>query len=461
MKAFIVPHPPIMVPEIGRSHLQEIEKTVIAMKELGAMMKDEKPQSVIVISPHSPAFGDAFAVKTIPHLKGSFMQFGEPGVAFEWETDMGLASAILEASKAAGVSTVSLDEDLAERFGVDASIDHGVLAPMYYVFAGYQCPVVSLSISGLPLVDHFAFGMTIKKAIDKTQKKVVFVASGDLSHRLTKEGPAGYNPKGKEFDSQVVELFKKGDLAGLMKIDKELIEDAGECGLRSYVVMAGLMDGVKVEAEVLSYEGPFGVGYPVGIMTGTKEAPGKWEGIVKDIEDERKKSIEEECLPVQIARQAVESFVGESRPPSIPEDLPDYLKKKAGVFVSLKRGNVLRGCIGTIEPAQETIAEEIARNAISAATQDMRFEPVSAEELADMSYSVDILSESECVSDTECLDPRQYGVIVEAGGRKGLLLPDLEGVDTTDDQLAIAKRKAGIKEDKHCRISRFTVTRYR
>lgn len=460
MKAFVVPHPPIMVAEIGGPHLSEIKSTVSAMKQLGARMKEERPQSVVVISPHSPMFGDAFAVKTVLRLKGSLAQFSAPEVSFEWDTDEDLAEAILEEAKRSGVTSVSLDDELARTYSIDASIDHGIMAPMYYIFSDYECPVVPLSISGLPLIDHYAFGMSIRKAIERSGKKVVFVASGDLSHRLTKEAPAGYNPRGKEFDRQVVELFRTGDLAALLKLDEGLIEDAGECGLRSYVVMAGLMDGFKVETEVMSYEGPFGVGYPVAVISGDEPATGKWESIVGDLEAERSRKQENDCLPVQIARQAVETYIKENKPPSPPKDLPSYLRCKAGVFVSLKRGSVLRGCIGTIDPMQDTVAEEIIRNAISAATQDMRFEPVSEQELQSLSYSVDILNEAEPVTDANCLDPEAYGVIVESGNRRGLLLPDIDGVDTVEDQLSIAKRKAGIKDHESCNINRFTVTRY-
>ena len=164
---------------------------------------------------------------------------------------------------------------------------------------------------------------------------------------------------------------------------------------------------------------------------------------------------------VKLAKDAVELFVREGRVyEAKDEDLPPELNKRAGVFVCLKiRGN-LRGCIGTFQPTEPTIAGETVRNAISAATCDPRFPKVRAGELDKIEYSVDVLTPPERVRDKSELDPRRYGVIVQAGGRRGLLLPDLEGVDTVDYQISIAMQKAGIAPNEPVDLSRFEVQRY-
>jgi len=164
---------------------------------------------------------------------------------------------------------------------------------------------------------------------------------------------------------------------------------------------------------------------------------------------------------VQLAIDAIENFVNEGRTINAPPELTDEMKETAGVFVSLKKHEALRGCIGTFEPTQSNVALEIIHNAVSAATRDPRFPPVQAREISEISYSVDILTKPEAVSDTKDLDPKRYGVIVESGWRKGLLLPDLEGVDTVEYQLSIAKQKAGIGEEEPVKIYRFTVERYK
>lgn len=165
---------------------------------------------------------------------------------------------------------------------------------------------------------------------------------------------------------------------------------------------------------------------------------------------------------VELARAAIEAWIRERRrlDPKEREDLARALAERAAAFVTLKKGGQLRGCIGTFQPLQESLAEEIISNAISAATRDPRFPPVSPEELEDLEISVDVLNKPEPVSDVGQLDPRRYGVIVQRGGRIGLLLPDLEGVDTVEEQLDIARRKAGIGQHEPIQIFRFTVERH-
>lgn len=165
---------------------------------------------------------------------------------------------------------------------------------------------------------------------------------------------------------------------------------------------------------------------------------------------------------VELAEAAIEAWVKEGRKLS-PLDRPEQsrsLKDRAGAFVSIKKGGRLRGCIGTFQPTRPNLAEEIISNAVSAACRDPRFPPVELEELEDLDISVDVLSEPEQVTDPSMLDPKKYGVIVQKGQRLGLLLPDLEGVDSVDEQLDIARRKAGIGPDEDVQLYRFTVTRH-
>lgn len=163
---------------------------------------------------------------------------------------------------------------------------------------------------------------------------------------------------------------------------------------------------------------------------------------------------------VKLAKATVESYVKQGKLPK-PEELTAEMQERAGVFVSIKKRGQLRGCIGTFEPTRANIAEEIIQNAVSSATGDPRFSPVRASELPDLEYSVDILTQPEPVDSTDELDPKKYGVIVECGSRRGLLLPDLEGVDTADEQIRICRLKAGIAEDEPVKLYRFEVRRYR
>jgi len=169
----------------------------------------------------------------------------------------------------------------------------------------------------------------------------------------------------------------------------------------------------------------------------------------------------EESVYVRLARETIENYIKQGKIITLPLDLPkEMINQKAGVFVSLKKNGNLRGCIGTFIPTQENIAQEIIKNAISAAVDDPRFSPVTASELGDLTISVDSLSPPEEIFNVSELDPEKYGVIVSSGYKKGLLLPDLEGVDTVEEQIDIAKHKAGIYPGEKVKLYRFEVKRY-
>jgi len=219
---------------------------------------------------------------------------------------------------------------------------------------------------------------------------------------------------------------------------------------------------MNVKSELLSYEGPFGVGYAVAAFTpeGTNESRA-FDVLYQRAERERLGTVRAgEDAFVRLARQTIEAFVRSGEMPELPDDLPEEMKARAGVFVSLKIAGKLRGCIGTISAATENIASEIKKNAISACSEDPRFDPVRADELERITYSVDVLGSAERIDSVEQLDAKRYGVIVTSGYRKGLLLPNLEGVDTVEEQLKIAKRKAGIPDYERCRMERFEVVRH-
>jgi len=214
------------------------------------------------------------------------------------------------------------------------------------------------------------------------------------------------------------------------------------------------LDGLEVRPEVLSYEGPFGVGYLVAVVEVT---PPLTDGMAQE-------AIAVGASPihplVRLAKDAVDTFVRSGRVID-PVDVPAEFHGLAGAFVSIRRGRTLRGCIGTVDPAQESLAREVVHNAIDSATRDPRFLPVEAEELDELSYSVDVLSPPEPVSGPQELDHKRYGIIVRCGLRRGLLLPDIEGVGSVEEQVAIAKVKAGIQPDEPVELFRFTVQRFR
>jgi AmmeMemoRadiSam system protein A len=164
---------------------------------------------------------------------------------------------------------------------------------------------------------------------------------------------------------------------------------------------------------------------------------------------------------IALAKETVERYTRQGKMPPPPRNLSDEMRRKAGVFVSIHKGGALRGCIGTFEPQQPNVAREIIANAVSAATQDPRFPPIAPEELDELDYSVDVLTTPEPIEDVSQLDPRKYGAIVECGWRRGLLLPDLDGVDEVKEQIDICRRKGGIGPDEPVRLYRFEVKRHK
>jgi len=226
--------------------------------------------------------------------------------------------------------------------------------------------------------------------------------------------------------------------------------------------MAGALDGLDVAGRALSYEGPFGVGYLTADFTAFGEAPSLLPLIIEDKEASRKEMLAREDAWVRLAREGVEHYVKKGKQKSVPEGLPPELAdEKAGVFVSIKKDGALRGCIGTIMPVKRSVAEEILANGVSAAAYDSRFDPITEDELDSLSYSVDVLSPPESISGPEELDLKRYGVIVTKGQKRGLLLPDLEGVDTIEEQISIACRKGGIGERERYDLERFEVIRHK
>ena len=227
--------------------------------------------------------------------------------------------------------------------------------------------------------------------------------------------------------------------------------------------MAGALDGMDVEAKVYTHEDVTGVGYGICFFRPT-EPNGERRFLERyraEQEEKLRQRREREDPYVRLAWETVESWVLDRKTPGVPDWATAEMKQnRAGVFVSIHKDGKLRGCIGTFLPTRECIAKEIISNAVSASTRDPRFDPIGPEELKWLEINVDVLSTPEPIGGKEELDVKRYGVIVSSGSRRGLLLPDLDGVDTVDEQVNIARRKAGIREQDPITLERFEVVRH-
>lgn len=457
IKAYLLPHPPLAIPAIGKGSEKKIQATLDAFARVGQEIAEIAPDTILFITPHNTLYSDYFHISPGSGSTGNFADFGAPEVELTLSYDTELVKQISHVAHQVGLQA-----------GVNGDrkpiLDHGTMVPMWYInqyYADYRG--VRISQSGLDSEEHYRLGMCIHKAVEQLGRKVVLIASGDLSHKLSEDGPYGYAMEGNLFDQTITTAMSYGDYRMLMLAAEKLREPAAECGYGSCVILAGCFDRTNVSSELYSYEGPFGVGYAIAGVTALDANPDRnfMQKLQKiTLDNARQSQLEEDTYQV-LARKSLEHYVKTGkkmkRPPHIVGELA---RNQAGVFVSLTINDKLRGCIGTINPTTSCIADEIIQNAISAGTEDTRFDPVTVEELDRLVYSVDVLLPAEDIESWNQLDPKKYGVIVSNGRRRGLLLPNLDGVDTVEQQLEIARRKAGIWDNEEVKIQRFEVIRH-
>lgn len=463
LENYLMPHPPIAVPEIGGSDIKNCKDTIEGMNNIAEKIKQLQPDTIVVITPHGPVFRDAICVSTDEELYGNFENFNHPEINMEFENDKIVVANIIDEVKKQDIYVGEVDESFAGNYGVSTKIDHGCLVPLYFINKKYKdYKFVHITMGMLPNVELYKVGMAIRKGIERSNVNAIVIASGDLSHKLLRNAPAGYDKMGSIFDRKIVDSLRDKP-EELLYFDRELVNRAGECGYRPLIILLGTMDGYEIKSEVLSYEGPFGVGYANAVLTPLRENKEfkRLDNLINNKYKKAEKLKGNEDKYVNLARTTLETYVKENKIIKLPPNLPDeMLENKAGTFVSIKKDGELRGCIGTTEPTQENIALEIIQNAISAGTNDPRFPPVHPDELDDLTYSVDVLKEPEDIDSIDELDVKKYGVIVQKDYRKGLLLPNLEGIDTVGNQVAVALKKAGINPAENYSMQRFEVERH-
>ena len=456
--AIIVPHPPIIIPTVGRGREVDVQTTIDAYRAAAKQAAAWSPEVLIVTSPHTVMYADYFHISPGKGTSGDMSAFGAAQTRLDVQYDADLRQELIRQAEAAGIQAGPLGEK-------DQSLDHGTFLPLYFLReAGVNCPILRIGLSGFSPLEHYRLGQCIARAVDALDRRAVFVASGDLSHKLKDDGPYGYAPEGPAFDRQVTETMASGDFLQFLTMDAGLCDRAAECGLRSFQIMAGALDSLAVTPELLSYEGTFGVGYGVAVFTVTgPDGSRRFAKRCEELEQARlaeRKAVEDPW--VRLARLSLETYVKTGkRLEHLPDGLPgEMTERAAGAFVSLHTHGQLRGCIGTTGPTTASVAWEIVQNAVSACSRDPRFAPVRVDELDSLEYSVDVLGQPETIDSPNQLDVKRYGVIVSCGSRRGLLLPDLEGVDTVEQQIDIARQKGGIRAREPYTLERFEVVRH-
>ena len=349
----IAPHPPIMVPEVGRDAISEVRRSIDAMAELTRRVIANGAETVILISPHAPLEPDSFVAYQGPRVRGNFSSFRAPGVELDAPVDQELLVAISARGSESNYTVVELNNQY---------LDHGTAVPLYFLHRnGWEGRVVALGYSFLSNEDHVQFGSCIGKAISDVGRPVALIASGDLSHRLKPDAPAGYNPTAYIFDYEIVDALRSNDVNRIVHIDQDLRRLAGECGYRSMLIAVGATQELPLACEVLNYEAPFGVGYMVAQLT-SKEIP-TTEGSQLSIRNSSPKVDKTDAsesggsLPA-LAREAVENFVRKGIQIEPPLENVAVMHARAACFVSLKtKSGELRG----MHRDYRTVARHVGR----------------------------------------------------------------------------------------------------
>ena len=450
--AYMVPHPPMIIPEVGHGSEKQIIDTIESYEEIAKEIAEINPETIIISSPHTLIYNDYFHLSTGDTIEGDLNMFRAPSISFKEEIDTELVEEIERIA--------ALEEFPAGRTK-ETILDHGTIVPLYFIRKYLpKCKIIVIGYSGLPLIANYRMGMIIKEAINNLNRSVVYIASGDLSHKLQEDGPYGFIEEGPIYDQRIMDVCFNKRFNELLEFKESFLEKAAECGHRSFTIMAGVLDSLDIESKYYSHEDITGVGY--GIISFKPIGDNKNRNyLTKYLEREKLRvlSIDEY---VKLARKTIYEYIKNNTIIEVPYNLnKKLLEEKHGVFVSIHKFDKLRGCIGTILPVTENVATEIIRNAIAASTQDPRFNKISEDELDYLEINVDVLTEPEDIDNKNLLDPKKYGVIVISGYKRGLLLPDLEGIDDIDTQISIAKQKANITEDEEIKLQRFEVIRHK
>jgi len=445
--AVLLPHAPVLVPGVGGGRSGAAKATGRAMAQVAARVMELKPETVVVISPHAPRRPSAFGLWSDARLEGSFAQFNAPQAVVDLPNDQPLAQAIATQAQSRRVTTWPIHHH---------RLDHGALVPLWFLAeAGWTGPAVLLGLDLPGEGDLAGLGESIAAAAGGRHRRIAIIASGDMSHRLTANAPGGFHPRAHEFDEAFIRLIRAGDFHGLEGIDSELREAAGEDAVDSTLIAAAATGWNATGHEVLSYEGPFGVGYGVAVLYASAAGQKVTEMASTSLD-----SRDGRMLP-GLARRSVEVALRKGSE-AAPSASGEYLNLRQGVFVTVRRRNgELRGCVGTPSPVCANVVAETWRNARLAVFQDRRFAPVENEEMADLVFEVSVLHSMEEIASVGELDPRRYGVIVSAEDeRRGLLLPDIEGIETGEQQVMLARKKGRIGPDEPVKLQRFQVDHF-
>lgn len=436
--AVLMCHAPIVIPQIAGVRASQCEGTTRAMRAAATALVRQAPEVVVIISPHTPRDRRRFGVVSAAHIGGDFSRFGAPEVAVRLPGAPHAASELERAARKLDLLTCATAGD---------ELDHGALVPLFFmVEAGWSGSTLLLALPYPGTGTEPRMGLAIAKAAHALGESWCVLASGDMSHRLTHDAPAGYHSRARDFDATFRSLIDAGQLERACSVDPGLRDVAAEDVVDSTAVAAAAVGFDAAGHRTLHYEAPFGVGYLEAVL---HERP-----LARSADAPRAVTAQQHPL-LSVARHAIDAALHERRY-DVPALSEPWVRPR-GVFVTLRIGGELRGCIGHVEPQHATLAHEVASCAIGAALHDPRFAAMTPLELADVTIELSLLSPCERVVHLDELDAERYGVVVSAGHRRGVLLPAVAGIHSVHDQLRVALRKAGLTGQEDVQLERFEV----
>lgn len=426
----LTPHPTSLIPEIGGTGLQQLGRTVQAVKTLAGRVAMESPDVVVIVTPHGPRQDERFGVFGREWHAADFADQRAANVTLDAPGDPALAQAIAREAARLGLPVDYVDRERQVR------LDYGLAVPLYYLQrAGYQGAIQPVVTSGLGRESHRRFGKAIAQAASRLGKRTVLLASGDLSHHEA----AGKGKACRRFDQLLVKLLEDGRWERVFELDEALVKEAGECGYETILVLMGALEKSLPRAELLAYEDPTGVGYAT-LTIAVEDGAGQ----------------DDEFNPAGFARQVADTFLQTDRLPPAPAAFPHQAQ---GCFVCLHRGDELAACAGALTPRDDNLATCIARYTLEALSDYAETysdaHPLSIDELNHLSLTVYLTGALERTEGLEALQPGRHGLVVTKGDVYGLALPE-PGRDTPEQLLEIALERAGLTGTEDTMIERFT-----
>ncbi len=425
--ATLMCHAPIVIPELAGARGQACAATTGAMRKAARALIADDPGLIVVVTPHGERKERSWGISHQPTLRGDLGRFGHRELSLRFEGSPQAAQTLSRQTQAVGLAHWELP---------DAGCDHGAFVPLYFVAqAGYRGQVLLVNLPWPGSGTEERFGQLLADCFSTDSRRIAVLASGDMSHRLLPDAPAGYHPQARVFDQQFVTALRRGDYHAACNPDPGLQDLAAEDVVDSVRVAASATGYSDRGGEVLCYEGPFGVGYTEAVLFDAQAPP---------------------RALLHLAREAIAAWL-ENRTPERPSLEPMWQEPRAS-FVTLRTASgELRGCIGKLAPTKPSMVDEVIENAVGAASRDPRFPPLKHSELSDLRIELSVLEKPRPVAGIEQLDPATFGVVVSHAGRRGVLLPEIDGVDDAETQVRIASQKAGIAEGAPVELRRFRV----